>query len=231
MVQVLDSVPFDLKLEALLARIHVSPGSDESGEFATLLAQARQVARPKALYKECYIQAKGPDTVTLDGITFTSRTLRANLEEPQRVFAYVATCGREIDQIPLPDDAFLERYWLDAIKTDLLMAARSFLNAHLDRAYALGKTATMNPGSGDAAVWPIEQQRPLFQLLGNVEQLIGVTLTNSLLMLPNKSISGIRFSTGQDFRTCQLCHRDDCPSRSAPFDPALWAAVGPEAGK
>ena len=83
----------------------------------------------------------------------------------------------------------------------------------------------MSPGSGDVNVWPIEQQRVLFDLIGDVEQQIGVHLTDTFLMLPNKSISGVRFSTTVDFRTCQLCHRESCPSRSAPFDQALWDAM------
>jgi hypothetical protein len=32
----------------------------------------------------------------------------------------------------------------------------------------LPQTSTMHPGAGDAAVWPIEQQKQLFALLGDV---------------------------------------------------------------
>jgi hypothetical protein len=83
----------------------------------------------------------------------------------------------------------------------------------------------MHPGSGDASVWPIEQQGPLFSLLGDVTGAIGVELTDSFLMVPNKSVSGVRFATEIDFRSCQLCHREGCPSRSAAFDPELWRSV------
>jgi len=44
-------------------------------------------------------------------------------------------------------------------------------------------------------------------------------------MVPNKTVSGVRFPTEHDFRACQVCHRDDCPSRSAPFDAELWEAI------
>ena len=37
---------------------------------------------------------------------------------------------------------------------------------------------------------------------------IGVTLTDTFLMLPNKTVSGIFYPTEVDFVTCQLCHRD-----------------------
>ena len=80
----------------------------------------------------------------------------------------------------------------------------------------------MSPGAGDADTWAIEQQRDLFSLFGNVFELIGVELTDSFLMIPNKSVSGILFPTEIDFRSCQVCHRKNCPSRSAPFDRRLW---------
>jgi len=83
----------------------------------------------------------------------------------------------------------------------------------------------MNPGSGDVDTWPIEQQTELFALLGGTDEVrkhSGVELTDSFLMIPNKSMSGILFPTETDFRSCQVCHRAACPSRSAPFDKKLW---------
>jgi hypothetical protein len=83
----------------------------------------------------------------------------------------------------------------------------------------------MSPGSGDVNVWPIEQQRELFELLGDVRGQIGVELTDSFLMVPNKTVSGIHFPAEKDFRTCQVCHRENCPSRGAPFDQELWESI------
>ena len=83
----------------------------------------------------------------------------------------------------------------------------------------------MRPGSGDASLWPIEQQKALFALLGNVEQAIGVRLTDSCLMVPNKTTSGILFPAEVDFRSCEVCHRETCPSRHAPFNQQLWEEI------
>ena len=57
----------------------------------------------------------------------------------------------------------------------------------------------------------------------DVEKLIGVRLTDSFLMVPMKSISGILFPTEVRFESCQLCPRKDCPGRRAPYDQALWS--------
>jgi len=224
-MEILGEIPFSLDAAKLQKQLHIEPDGSDAGEFRELLDEASRVARPKALYTECYVEERGRDTVTLQGVTFTSPALRANLDGVQRAFPYVATCGKEVGQVELAAGDLLKQYWLETIKGDLLRCSIRHLNAHMDSRYALSKTSTMNPGSGDATVWPIEQQRLLFSLLGNVEDLIGVTLTESFLMIPNKSVSGIRFPTDRDFRSCQLCHRENCPSRSAPFDQAMWESV------
>ena len=186
---------------------------------------AKLHGNPKAMYAECFIEAKGDDTVRIEGITFTSRTLRRSLDTVERVFPFVVTCGHEIDEaIPVKGD-FLREFWRDTVKESLLMSAHKYLCDYLHRKFRLSKTATMSPGSGDVTVWPIEQQKELFALLGDVHGHIGVRLTDSCLMVPNKTVSGVRFPTEKDFRTCQVCHREQCPSRSAPFDKDVWASM------
>jgi hypothetical protein len=223
--RVLDKIEFGLDQDTISKRAGVKTDED-SEEFRILLDKARTVAKPKAVYRECFIERKGDDTVTINDITFTSRVMRHKLDGVERVFAYVATCGHELDEISLQPGDFLMPFWLDAIKQNLLSSAYEGLKKHLDRRFALGKTSTMSPGAGDATVWPIEQQKPLFSLLGDVETLVGVKLTDSFLMVPNKTVSGIRFATEVDFRACQLCRRENCPSRSAEFDHQIWEEVG-----
>jgi hypothetical protein len=225
MMEAITDIPFELDVEALFKRVHIKKGSEDAKEFTALANKVQEVGKPKALYKESFIEAKGEETVTIDRITFTSRALRRNLDKIERVFPYVATCGKEVDEIEIPQGDFLKEFWLDVIKATLLNVSRRHLSKLLDRRYKLGKTSTMSPGSADVTVWPIEQQGELFSLLGDVENLIGVRLTDSFLMLPIKSISGIRFATEIDFESCQLCHREKCDERRAPFNRELWESV------
>jgi hypothetical protein len=224
-IHVLTDIPFEFPAEALMSRVRVQAGTDDGREFAALLDLAARVGRPKAMVRECFIEAKGDQSVTLAGVAFVSRALRMNLDQAQRVFAFVATCGHEMDQVPLPADDPLKAFWWDTIKAALLGFAVEHLDRYLAHTWGLGKTATMSPGEGDAAVWPIEQQRDLFAVLGGVEERIGVKLTDSLLMVPNKTRSGIVFATDKDYHTCQLCHRQDCPGRRMPFDEPLWQSI------
>ena len=221
-LDVLNDIPFELDEAAILKTVHIEADSPDGQTVRELIDQARRIGRPKALYREAFIEGKGDETVTIAGVTFTSRMLRTNLEKVERVFPFVATCGCEMDAVSLPAGDFLAEFWWDAIKAVLLQCATKHLNAHLKQRFALDKTASMSPGSGDATVWPIEQQRELFALLGDVQAQIGVELTESFLMKPNKTVSGVYFTTDIDFRTCQVCRREACPSRSAAFDAHLW---------
>jgi hypothetical protein len=218
-------IPFELDSEALRESLHIKPGSDHVKELNDLVAMVQEVGKPKALYRESFIDAKGKDTVTIDGVTFASRMLRRNLEEVERVFPFIVTCGKEVDEIEIQKDDFLKTFWLDTIKATLLGTGVRYLSEYLKRKYKLGKTSVMSPGSGDVNVWPIEQQRGLFSLFGDVENLIGVTLTDSFLMVPNKTVSGIRFPTEIDFQTCEICHREDCVGRRAPFNKELYDSL------
>jgi hypothetical protein len=222
---ILTEIPFKLDLPALMKANRIREGSPHAAEFAALCEQAQQAGRPKAVYRLAYIDARQGDRLTLDGVTFTSRMLARNLEAVERAFAFVVTCGAELEDLPEAQGDLLKSFWWDAIKEAVLREAYGYLVETLARTYRLEKTAVMHPGSADADVWPIEQQRDLFQLLDGGPASIGVRLSETFLMWPVKTISGVLFATQSDFQSCQVCQREDCPGRRASFDPALWQAA------
>lgn len=226
-MQLLTQIPFTIETAALRKRLHLRAGSPDEADLDRLVELALRIGRPRALYRECEIDERLETGVRIVGVEFTSPTLKLNLAGAERVFAYVATCGRELYEARAGEGDILHDFWWDAIQEVVLGAASSHLVEHLKERHRLGHTAAMNPGSGDVDIWPIEQQEPLFGLLGDVRGAIGVELTPSMLMLPNKSVSGILFPTESDFRSCQVCRREHCPGRSAPFDEALWREVQP----
>jgi len=222
---ILDKIPFEIDTDDVLHQAHLTGVDDKiTTQVGELAEAARQIARPKAVYDVLYLGDKTETTVTIGEVVFVSRILRINLDSVERVFPYVATCGKELEQIePISSDMIID-YCLDIIKEMALRAALEHLSKHLKAKYALGRTSQMNPGSLED--WPITEQAKLFKLLGNVEELVGVRLTDSYLMIPAKSLSGIVFPTQVRFESCQLCRRENCPSRHAPFDPALAQRYG-----
>lgn len=218
---ILDEIPFQPDIESLMKRAHIKEEGPFAEDFARLIGEGQRIARPKALYRLGFIESRDGDTVTIDGVVFTSRVLRVNLEQAHRIFVYVATCGREIQQWTLAQSDLLYQYWAEALEESAVRCAVQALNAHINATYHPGPTSTMAPGS--LGNWPLSEQRALFALLEDTQADIGVELTASLLMVPTKSVSGIRFPTQQSFESCQLCPRETCPGRRAPYDENLYA--------
>lgn len=219
-MQVLDPIPFEADADALLAELRIEPGSERAAAIAEAVEAVRPIIRPKAVYDACYIDERGDGSVSVGGVTFTSRVLRINLDGAERVFPFVATCGREVHEHAATCDDLIVKFALDTVMEQALGAASRHAVETIKATYSLGGTSIMNPGS--LADWPMEQQCQLFALLGDVRERIGVELTESCLMIPIKSVSGILFPTEIRFESCQLCPREVCPGRRATYDPELW---------
>ncbi|HHP7236121.1 MAG TPA: hypothetical protein ACFCUC_15950, partial [Desulfobacterales bacterium] len=189
--------------------------------FRQLAAAAADLARPKGAYKAVDCEVQGHDAIRVGGILLQSRVLAVHLAEVPRVFPFVATCGREVAEWAAARSELLESYWLETVMDAVLQRAFDHTRKHIVANHGLGRTAVMNPGSLDD--WPIEAQRSLFAILGDVEAAVGVRLRQSLMMEPRHSVSGILFPTEVDFQTCMLCDRPNCPKRRAPHDPHLYA--------
>jgi len=215
-IEVLNNIPVALDPADIMRQLRNNPAMEEC--VNEMVAMANEIARPKAIYALAYVDEHGDDSVVINGIRFTSRVLRVNLDNVHRVFPYVATCGREIDDAPIPEDDLLKSFCMDTIKRTLVVSARRYMDSYLKNTYAISQTSRMSPGS--LQDWPITQQKELFSLLGDVEESIGVELTPSFLMVPVKSVSGICFPTEVRFESCMLCPREVCEGRRAPFDPA-----------
>jgi hypothetical protein len=219
---VLEDIPWQIDLDRLAQQLHLAERQDDLQELEQLVAQALAVGRPKASYALAPIDLRGEQSVVVQGVELRSRVLRVNLEHTHRVFPFVATCGTELeDWSQTISDRILHRFWADQIKESALRSAIAYMRDHLVSHYQPGRIAQMNPGS--LADWPLGQQKPLFRILGTAPQRIGVQLTERMLMIPTKSVSGIIFPTESTFESCQLCPLEECPNRRAAYDPTLYS--------
>jgi hypothetical protein len=219
-MEILDSIPISLDPGEVIKRLRIRKRTQGIEDIVQeLINLVQPVAKPKAIYEVSYVDNKNGDSLCISGVKFTSRVLRINLNEVGRVFPYIVTCGRELDEIAIPSDDLMKNYYLDAIKEMVLRSAINYLTDYLAEKYALGQVSRMHPGS--LKDWPITQQKGLFSIFGNVEDLIGVKLTESFLMIPVKSVSGIYFPTEIKFESCRLCPREVCSGRMAPYDQDL----------
>jgi len=193
-------------------------------EADRLFDEASKALRPKVLFRELFIDrhetVDALPSVTIGEQRFIGKALYA-LEDVHRVIAYVATCGSGMESFDPSSWDMLAPYWLDSIKNQALGAARRRMLEYCKERFGIAKPLSLNPGSGNVDIWPIEQMQGLFSLLGGSD-LIGVKLTESSLMVPNKTIAGLLFaSASTDYESCAYCERPQCPNRRVPFKQVL----------
>lgn len=221
-IVVLDEIEFDPRPARAFKELHLKRGSRSEDLALGMLEKARQIARPKAMYGIAGIDEKSASGVVIEGIRMESRVMAINLQPVHRVFPYLATSGRELYHWRMGFEDLLESFYADEISQMALRAAEKHLLDHLKTTFQLGKTSSMNPGSLED--WPITAQQSLFELLGDPLGAIGVELLDSMLMLPNQTVSGILFVSEDGYSNCELCPREGCPHRRRPYDAGLMAS-------
>lgn len=213
-------IPFIPDAPLLLSRVGLEDNSDVAGDFLLLVEKAKRLARPKAAYVAASVEEidSVSGRVVIGGVEFFSRLLAEKLSGIETVWPHLATCGREVYDFAVASESPLERYWWDEIMNQALSDIRGVLPRCIEREFHPGRLSSMGPGSLEA--WPLEQQLPLFRLLGSAAESVGIELTEHLIMLPFKSISGILFPNAEGWESCSLCRQEGCPNRRAAFDAA-----------
>jgi len=214
-MEILDNIRIRLDMNEIKKTLHMV-GKEDSRKIQVLITEAQPLIRAKAVYRDCYLESKPEGAIVVEGIRFTSRVLRRHMDNAGRVFPFVVTIGSRLEEYARACKDFLKQYYLDTIGNIALITVRKYLEDHLRSKYALGCISYMSPGS--LKDWDLKAQRPLFSILGDVKGSIGVYLTETLLMIPAKSLSGIFFPTEIPFYSCQLCPRENCPSRKAKYN-------------
>ncbi|MCD6318237.1 hypothetical protein J7M02_04145 [Candidatus Aerophobetes bacterium] len=220
-MEVLSNIPIKFSFEEIskYLRINDKMQANQRELIKELIDLSANLINPKAVYKIAFVENKTDITLDIGKVQFKSKVLRKNLDKLERVFPYIITVGKKLEDKASSMKDLLKQYYLERIADLALDHIQRYLETHLKRKYKLGQISTMSPGSLED--WPITQQKELFSIFGDSQKIIGVSLTNSFLMIPKKSVSGIYFPTEIKFHSCQLCPRKGCIERKAPYDPKL----------
>lgn len=196
---------------------------DVDQETLDLYEKTAQLMEQGKRFKACYI--KTPLEVQGNICNFgyfelESKTLAKNLKGCQEALILAATAGIEIDRLIAkytriaPSKALM----LQAIGTERVEALCDAFIDDMERSQGWKTRPRFSPGYGDL---PLESQRKLFSVL-NPQKHIGLTLNDSLLMSPSKSvtaIAGIEQETSRETRKetnkCAVCTKQDCEYRGA----------------
>lgn len=217
-MEVLSEFPLEFGLDEVLSKVRVSAAAAERIGARELLENAVGLIHSKAAYNVERVTHREGDTLAVGGSNFRSHVLARNLRSADTVFPYIATIGEALENHSRTKRNAVAQLVLEDFGNLAIGSLINHLEQHICRKHGVGTVSRMSPGQLD---WPLDQQRQLFSLFDDVQTAIGVKLTDSLMMIPRKSVSGIMFPTKVPFISCQLCERESCSSRRADYDKAL----------
>jgi len=165
------------------------------------------------------------DSVRLKGgITLASQKLSKTLSRCQEIVCFVGTIGAKLeDEINrlTQQNRVSQAYILDAMGSVAVENMVNDFQRHMVQALKptqKGTTLRFSPGYCD---WPLTEQKKLFRLFESHD--LNVTLADSCLMQPRKSISGLfgvislqAHTSAAPFNPCSDCGRKGCSMRRSP---------------
>ena len=180
-----------------------------------LLKVAVSEAENSIEYKICYCEL--PLKITeniceIGGIPFESRNLAEKLEGCETTIVFAATLGVNIDRLIMKYSRLspAKALMIQAFGTERIEAMCDAFCKDIEAEKGRNLTARFSPGYGDLL---LQYQREIFSLL-DCEKRIGVTLNDSLLMSPTKSVTaicGVTKSTKLPKENkCSNCSKTDC---------------------
>ncbi|MDA3929611.1 MAG: hypothetical protein PF541_11700 [Prolixibacteraceae bacterium] len=182
-----------------------------------LTKECIQLASPKANY--LFIENPKFNTTTketsLNEMLFdTGKTITTLLKKSEFVVLFACTIGQNVEHYSKDEMGkgnSLEGYILDLIGSELAESVTDILHNYLEikvKEYEMGISNRYSPGYCN---WPVSDQHKLFSLLGNYNA--GISLTESSLMIPVKSVSGI-LGVGKSIKRldykCRICDDEKC---------------------
>ncbi len=191
------------------------------GIIGDLLTQARDKIKPAGGYVvfDAFQTNPARKSITVQGVEFFTNTIvTKHLEKSTAVVLFACTAGSEISRWAATFNDMgqsIHAYIVDSIGSIVVEKAMDVVQARLKselRLSGLGITNRYSPGYCN---WDTAEQKKLFSLLP--AGFCGITLTDSLLMKPIKSISGI-IGIGKDVTyrkyTCNYCKDKHCLYRN-----------------
>lgn len=190
----------------------------ESGLPEGLLEDCIKEVEGVLSYKVCYMIS---DVKTADGrcdfgsFAVRSNDLARNLADCGSAVVFAATVGVGIDRLISKYSAVspLKAVLFQAIGAERIEALCDAFCADIQRKTGLYTKPRFSPGYGDL---DLVEQRSVFRVL-NCRKLIGLTLTDSCVMAPSKSVTAIAGLSenfpGVSPDKCAECGNKDCAYR------------------
>ena len=152
-----------------------------------------------------------------DDIVLKSQVLAKVLENAHKVAIFTLTISNPLEDITsqLAEDGHMRQASvLDAIGSNAAEKVADALQKRIRRVVSIQGMETSRRFSPGYCDWDVSQQKMLFQALDGDQA--GIRLTDSFLMIPRKSISGIIGigpSGTMNYQPCKTCDKANCTGR------------------
>jgi len=185
------------------------------------MADSKSKVEIKAGYRIVDVQSKENDLtgLTIGGNYFNlQKIVTGVLKKSEQIVVFSLTIGAEMETKSkelLSSGDLVACYIFDAVASITVEACADALHEHIKEKMLLKNQKVTNRYSPGYCNWKVIDQHLLFSLL--LENFCGIKLTDSALMLPIKSISGI-FGIGVKVKyleySCNDCNIKDCTYRT-----------------
>ena len=153
--------------------------------------------------------------IIIENVTFDVKQIVYNmLKRSTKMAVFVCTAGEEIHNLSrqyMADGDLLKGYVYDLFGSVVVDSAMDLIQESLKTEMNLQGYQITNRYSPGYCGWNVDQQKKLFSLLN--QNFDFVKLTDSCLMMPIKSVSGI-IGIGSDVKyndyTCNICNLQNC---------------------
>lgn len=149
-------------------------------------AAAYATITPKTIYEvlDCEADSSG---VTIASVRFESRRLAQNLQGCQKVVAFAATLGIQADRLLrcAKSEGTAQLMVCQAVLAAMIEEVCDNLEAQIKAEHHCKLRRRYSPGYFDLA---LESQKDFFSLM-DITKRIGVTLSDTMLMIPSKSVT------------------------------------------
>lgn len=189
----------------------------ENEGLRSLMEECIKEAEDKLSYRVCY--RKFPvtieeDRVCFDFFSFSSCDLAKNLNGCKEAVFFAATVGLELDRLIAKYGCLSpsKALFMQAIGAERVEALCDSFCRSLAETEGKCLSPRFSPGYGDL---PLEAQKVFFSVL-ECEKRIGLTLNDSLLMSPTKSVTAVVGIGGKEQKgknKCSACSMQDCSYR------------------
>ena len=185
----LGGIPYDEREILRYAMMPSTAAPPEELPLEECLAAARGAIRPRAVWRRYPLTRCGKE-LDLGFARTASEDLRRHLEGCGEILLFACTIGSEMDRRINREKVIspVRGLLMSAIGSQQAEGACDRLCERLSAEYPDRKLISRySPGYGDL---PLTLQRDIFRAL-DCERTIGVTLTESLLMQPSKSVTAV----------------------------------------